>query len=382
MNCIQTNSNNVNSVVINRLIKFFLLLLFAVFLFLMIDKKNLPMFITFLYVAVILFYPMRYDFGKLLALIYVWLLVFLVYRKVIDFNFIPQAKDLLDMNPNIFYWLSIGHAHAVRLLVAYPGYIMSIVFGVTLNEGFSYYCIFMYLLMYLNILDSSRNIKVFKGHILYKLKDVLCLFPMIILTFLMNGRLVAAFFGFSILVDLFCKVFNDIKVNMVSVIIVISFGFLFTTVSSGTMMVSFIYIVAMIYFRNKNNLNKKRFGFTFAIMLILFMPIIIEIFQYIYFMFMRNVNYFGGGIEGFINMMQHGVGRYFINNPFIFLFFIIAAMFIILFNIRFIRRQEIKNYNFLPVIIAVNISIYGLLFGHSTGLMAVVPLIIIMLKYI
>ena len=81
--------------------------------------------------------------------------VILIMAVLIDdgkFQFWNQVYELLDENTNLIYWFRTGHWHAIRLFVAYPGYLISCVGKIGLDQGFTIYIGIIFELLYLYIL--------------------------------------------------------------------------------------------------------------------------------------------------------------------------------------------------------------------------------------
>ncbi len=83
-------------------------------------------------------------YAKGIVLLYYLILIVLLKGGGLSFDFIPQAKALLDLDQNVIFWLQLGHPHAIRLLLAYPGYIVSQVCDIDLNIAFSYYVVILF----------------------------------------------------------------------------------------------------------------------------------------------------------------------------------------------------------------------------------------------
>ena len=78
-------------------------------------------------------------------------------------------------------------------------------------------------------------------------------------------------------------------------------------------------------------------------------------------------------------MFSHGAGRLLIlNGPGLIITLIAGAVFVLL-NMVYLRNAIITKYRYIPILAGINISLYGLLFGFSTGLMMIPPLILLIL---
>lgn len=318
--------------------------------------------------------------NKLVASFYSLILMLLLNFDILQFNFIPQAKVLLDVNKDLIYWFSNGHPHAIRLFVAYPGYILSNLYNVSLDIGYTYYGIILFVILYLvmsNILMRLQiKINNWKSILAYNLM----LIPLLILPLIMNGRLIPAFLGFSLLINLFINTNLGFKITKFKIVSIITFSFILTMVSSGTMTVAFIYILVMLYSSNYKKLKlKKTLRFLFFILILSF-PIIFKVLDYVWLMLSRNIQFYGGGIKGVVNMLNHGAGRFITFDPIVLYTFIFLGFFFLLINIKYILNKIRHSDALSPVVIAINISAYGMLFGFSTGLMIIPPFLLWAIK--
>lgn len=331
---------------------------------------------------IIYIYPNKNIFTKFVSFVYFLILLIFIKEDFIRFSFIPQAKVLLDINKNLPFWFKSGHPHAIRLLVAYPGYILSQIFNIDLDLGFTYYGITMFNLIFLTMMNSLKKLKNNKHKYLIEILNILCMLPLTVLAFLMNGRLISAYLGFLIIIEVFVSIYTrGLKINITKMIL-LAIAFVLTTVSSGTLMVSLLYIISMLYIYYYKVMDNPPSKMKQLFLLIILSPVIYLVFKYAVIMLFKNINYFGGGFKGAINMLSHGVGRFFILSKFqtiLFVFFIVLFLFI---NYLFIKKQIHMRCKVLPLLLGINISMYGLLFGLSTGLMGIPPLVILILYYI
>lgn len=363
-------NRNIKNTVINLFCSIMLVLL-AILLF---DLKNISM--SLLLLSVICMVHSKDITANCIVFLYIIILIFLLNHNIVKFDFIPQAEVLIENNPNILYWFSIGHPHAIRLVVAYPGYIISKIYNMSLDKGFSYYCILQYSLIYLfinEIVNKYSDNTVNKCKKNFFIRNIVGILPFFILPFIMNGRLISAFLGYSVIIYNF-EDFDNNGFKMGKFIIFWIIGFIFTTVSSGTMTVAFIYSIFIFsYNLKKLNINFNIFKMN-KIYIILLMLFLWKSLEYTWIMFIRNVTYFGGGSRGFFYMLNHGIGRYFMDNV-----LLLILMLFLIFAVISINDVCLKKFQTYNLWFAIVVSAYGLFFGFSTGLMIIPPLISILL---
>ena len=85
----------------------------------------------------------------------------------------------------------------------------------------------------------------------------------------MNGRLILAYLGYSILINLYTDLFEGTEIKKTKAIIITLISLILTMVSSGTMIVASSYVIIMILAINYGNFKKIKTIKT-MILLILF----------------------------------------------------------------------------------------------------------------
>lgn len=300
----------------------------------------------------------------------------LIALRVIEFSMFPQAAELFSVNEDVLYWIGTGHVHAIRLLIVYPGVVLSKLFGFELNLGVTIYSaslmtLIMYFMMRMMSISKLEN----------RISAMVSGLFIIALSYFMNGRLIFVFFGISLLA-LYELKFRENEVSVLMLQIVTAISIVFTMVSSGTMVIAFAYAVIIMPYRwKKLRKASEKMVFT-AIMLAGAIPVICIFVPYLIKMIEKNIIYYGGGFQGAINMINHGIGKIVNTNDKLLVvsLFVIGAMVVIvniyLFNHKIIRRDHPN----LPLILLVNLSVYGSIFGLSTGLTALIPLLVLMIE--
>ncbi len=316
---------------------------------------------------------------RLLLLIFDILLMVEIFVGNVQFEFLSQAKSLLNINANLFYWFSRGHMHAVRLLVAYPGYLLSLFGNVGINEGFTIYVGLIFELLFIGV---CRVLKLYIREIWTS--GFLLGILLLVLSVAMSGRIVFAFLGlFIILYQDICLIRKK-QVSLIFRWFWLGVGFLLTTVSSGTMLLTFGYIFLMFIIRYLFDCSVKdrvRIAAGGGIACVIMFPVWSKVAGYIIKMLNKNISYFGGGIEGMVNMLKHGMGRiiYIADSRFYFIYFILLAGILVINVLLFVELIIRRQWEKLPLCLAVNLGLYGFCVGISTGTMMILPLALIIL---
>lgn len=304
------------------------------------------------------------------------ILIILIVLRVIEFPMFPQAAALYASNEDVFYWMATGHVHAIRLLVVYPGALLSKFFGLELDLGVTIYSaslliLIMYFMMRIMNINRREN----------KISAMMSGFLIIALSYFMNGRLIFVFFGISLLA-LYELKFRENEVSVFMLQIVTAITIIFTMVSSGTMFVTFIYVIMIIPYRWKKLHTVREKRLFILILLISAIPVISIFVPYLIKMTERNIIFYGGGFQGAINLINHGLGKIVnTNNKLLVLTLFIAGGITVLVNIYLFQQKIIKRkHPDLPLFLLVNLSAYGSIFGLSTGLTALIPLLVLMIE--
>lgn len=368
-------------ITINSTLNLFLIIVTLINL-LIIDVNINLLFILIIFQLCIFLKPKTDILTKIICMFYFEVMVIMISLNVITFDFMPQAKVMLNPNNSIITYFISGHPHAIRFLIAYPGYIISNFAKIDLNQGYSYYIIMIFCMLYINILESYRYTIKKLSFYSYILEQYMIFSIIILLSILMNGRVVFAFLGFSMIIKTFLKT-NVFKLNNRDYIYIL-IGVILSTVSSGTMLVVIIFMVLAIIsiYNEKLIRNFKKNNVNTIILYFFSIPVIIIFLKYLNIMLRRNIDYYGGGFWGLINMMSHGAGRYFNNSVFGIIVFLITVLFNIIVGYKFIKIKLRKNEQvYIVLFLAVISCLIGFIFGYSAGSLVLIPLIIINLRF-
>lgn len=317
------------------------------------------------------FSSIELKFGMLLGFV----LLALVSLNIIEYPLFPQAATLYYSNENVIYWFQRGNEHAIRLFIAYPGVLISNWFGVGITRGVTIYSSALLLLISIFMMQVLRM-----NHRENHVSAALCCLVIIVLSLVMNGRLIFSFFGITLLV-LYEVKYSMNETSMLSLQIMSIIALLFTMVSSGTMIVAFVYIILIFPYRWKKMYSQKEKIAFLAILFAFVVPLATKYLPYLVRMINRNVQFFGGGFHGMVNMMRHGLGKIlYTDSSVLILFIVVFGTFVVIFNIYLFNEKIVKTGNRnLPLFLITNICVYGSIFGRSTGLAALIPFTVLII---
>ena len=309
------------------------------------------------------------------AILLLILLISAVNVGILKFNFMPQAYALLQSNDNVIYWFVEGHFHAIRLLIAYPSYIISVYFNVPLDLSYSYYCSIIFSMIYVFLASNINFYFRKKENLLHCYLAVV--FFILVLALIMNGRICFAFLGFSMLIFemgniYFIKTPRKWIRRYINVII----GVILSTVSSGTMVVCVSFTILMFFARVIKFKVVQKSSLRFIFLCALGLPFIVKGVEYVWIMIDKNIVFFGGGFSGIINMLQHGVGRIFgAPSGLMVIWLVVTGVIVLIINI--IVLISLRNNEYFPLFLGINIAFYGMFVGFSTGSLMLIPLAIL-----
>lgn len=289
-------------------------------------------------------------------------LLLLVLMDIKSFVLWDQVYDLWykDVNPLITFFI---HPHGPRYLLVWPVFYISSLLSISPNLFFSYVIVFVFfisLVIFKKSLMINPFFKVTTPHFL------LSYFLFLFLILLMNGRLIFAILSTCIFLYLYFS-----KINLITTFILALVCLFLSSVSSGTFTVVLFWIFSYFIFSRISKIT----DFFYFLPLVLFMFLFSK--DYFILVLNKNLNYYGGGIDGVFNMLTHGLGRFLLIDSisiFLILFiFIITSLIIFLILVFSIK---VISSNTIMLMFLVVVSFLGGLFGFSTLVFAF-PLLLV-----
>lgn len=312
----------------------------------------------------------------LLLIVFSLGLMILSLAGIVQFAFFSQALVLYEINENLFFWFSEGNLHAVRFMIAYPAVLISKINALTLNEAFTVYSCMAFALIgffFLRLLKNTKGLTAFNRGVGLALLIILSLF--------MNGRLIYAFLGIVLILDAEWK-YKKYKKGVVPLKISEITGLILTMVSSGTMTIASVFILFMNGIQWIESKEKRERRKLLAVNILLIYPFVDRFLPYFIRFLIKNIDYYGGGFQGAVGVMQHGFGRFFYTeNTNVYFLIVAAALLVVSINMLFFVEYIVRTKNpYLPIMLIANLCIYGGVFGFSTGLLALLPIMALILS--
>ncbi len=189
--------------------------------------------------------------------------------------------------------------HIPRFIVVYPSFYFGELFDIDENLMFTIYVIILTSLTSMIWLNVQKILVIKREYINYSFVT-----PFFLL-FFVNGRSVFALFGLSLLMVLLIKLRLKLHGPYVFAGIVISL--LYASVSSGTFSVALLFLILTSW---RLVLNSLLTGNVFVKFVKTLAGLLCFTFLiYFFFLFLKkNLDYYGGGVEGLVNIVSHGMG--------------------------------------------------------------------------
>ncbi|MCO4822988.1 MAG: hypothetical protein KC469_13035 [Flavobacteriaceae bacterium] len=301
------------------------------------------------------------------------ILFLMIALDLIGFSIWGQVYDVHESN--LGQVTIESYYHFPRYILVYPAFFMNDLFpGVVEEKWFSFYVVFLYLVI---VVVLSKIYLKYASQVLRIIltRDVsFALFFLVMspLLFILNGRAIFGIFSASILLYYF-SYFDSFSFFKKSFLVFLS---LFTSmVSSGFVVIAF-FSLFVIDFMGTKFFSKKG-----VIKILFYFLIITYLYDFISFVFEKNISFFGGGFEGVLNMLNHGFGRIFID----FDLFLIAMLSVTLIVFILLNLLIIPSSFFIEkmhILIIFVLSFFVGMFGYTSLAYAIPSFILLFLNLI
>ncbi len=258
--------------------------------------------------------------------------------------------------------LLIGHPHVYRFLIVYPGFLLEECLP---SMGFSLYIAIFF----------ACNIILFRKISLLAIRQEPSLFIYILFSSIhlfMNGRGVIIWTAWLLCVWVIHKISLK-KSSPASQIFWVVLSSFLSTVSTG---VFIVVIVAFSFLLLANIQSSKRSSINHRLLIFSLGSIFGYIFiEYFVLSIEKNTDFYGGGIPGAFNMLQHGMGAFIIEGN------LINAIFFGFFVTSFVLGLAVAiwGYRFSLLDRFMGLTIFGGLFGF-TVLTLLFPLLLMKIQ--
>lgn len=286
---------------------------------------------------------------------------------VLNFTLWSQVIYLWESGANVSSL--VFHPHGMRYILMLPYFIASEWLCINYNWLFSCTVPFLILFSSLFIVKSFESINNGLSENDNKIIFFIVCFLLMVISLFMNGRILFSIVGASLLTNILVKWENT---NFAKSFFSVLGAFFLSSVSSGTFIVAVasfcIFLISMIF----RSYRRRMKNLLFFIVILLIGFIGYPLFEAL---MMKNIDFFGGGIEGIFNMLGHGIGAVLINigSEIIILFMvnIVLLLIVVIFLLPYLNKILIPLF-------LIGVSLCAGMFGISTMMMSIPPILVIL----
>jgi len=307
-----------------------------------------------------------------LLLIYIFFILmgfkdFIIWSQITD----HLTDGFISNNESLIHLYEINHPHLLRVFILYLIYQFSLFFSLDISLVYNLFIITIlfgsYILLKKVLIDFYSASKYF---------ILIILITLFFLSIFMNGRIAFAIFGNTLLLySIYMKSFSlKNSISNISFFILILISILFTSVSSGTFMVSIItllifYFTIMIIRFPMLKIKYIYLQMYIFLLIILLTPLIVKFIH-------KNLQFFNGSI---IEMLGHGFGRYLEEYYILFFILLFFMPFIVMILFVYLKKKMIYILPFSMILSSVSIGMFGIL-SFFSGITAFILLSFFLLR--
>lgn len=298
----------------------------------------------------------------LLALMPLAIYWVLCVAGLIQFHLWQQVVNMWQLEVGLLEKLQF--AHAVRFTLVMPIFLLAEWLGVSYDWLFS---IIVPALLLAVTYFSARSVVRFEPGLSPPRQALVVLgisIFLIALSFFMNGRLMFAFTGSSILMwALLGWEENRDRVNFIAVVCAIYLS----SVSSGTFLILtfsfYFFLLVSVALRNPA-ICRRGVLLSYALLLVVLNPVL-SMFVF------KNLEFYGGGFGAISDMLDHGFGRLVVGSNLL----LPLGGLVLLLVAAYVFRGFVRRHWILVSLVVIYLA--GGLFGYSTALVVLPPVLVI-----
>lgn len=290
----------------------------------------------------------------------------LFWITIIFFSILIVSKSMsFELWPQVYYfrgaWEGVNvltidpmaEPHLIRYMLVWPIFTISDYLTVDSDFIFSLCCIFIIYFLSMNI-ASIATFTFFDKEKCCDVAILISLTSILILSSFMNGRILFAMLGFSLIVLSIIRYELDTLSSRKMFFYIFS-GYFLCSVSSGTFLVAIFFTLSWFLIGIKRKRTLEMY-LSYLILIALISPLI-------YVSLINNIDFYGGGFYGLINMLHHGAGIVFYRvGEFMFYPLIIMCILAIILALWLLHVLP----NLRVILLAIYASILGGAFGFSS----------------
>ncbi len=301
-----------------------------------------------------------------------FLYLMLALLGIIQFELWSQVEYIHDNKLGIVELLEGGiSAHFSRYILVMPLYFMSEFFEVDANYMYSILCTVMIIIVAKVLTQVYEQLGFSKGN--YVEASILLFF--IILSLMMNGRIVFALLAYSIIIREAFILLNSYEKKWMSSFLLICLSLWMSSVSSGTFTIVYVFLLYLIIFLMTRVLITGKSSVNSLIVMCTY-TLVLFTFSILFFIFLeKNINYYGS----FWSMLEHGFGRFIAKGSTEMVGLVMAVVFSLFI---FCSGVYLLLGKYKHLFIALLLGLMGGMFGYSTLALGIVPGIVLAIIFI
>jgi hypothetical protein len=271
-----------------------------------------------------------------------------------------QVLELWQASVSPLLLAVTGHPHFFRYLTAYPGFLWDEAYP---DIGFSLY---ISIFLAFNVVLWRKVSLLAAG----RAPSIAAWFAFLAAHLFMNGRGVIAWTAWLICASLCLRLARGTASGGIKPPLLVALSCWLAAVSTGVFIVVVVGFAAF-YLRYR----RRSHGRPWRTLLLGFFaaPMLFYVSQYLFLAIQKNIDFFGGGIDGVFHMLAHGLGRVLFGSQLLAVLAVGGAAFVLLFLVMLVR---LRDRPFSPMEKLIGFAAVGGLFG-LTVLTLAVPLALV-----
>lgn len=257
-----------------------------------------------------------------------------------------QVTELWEAGVSPLLLAVTGHPHFFRFLTAYPGFLLE---DRLPGWGFSFYIGFFF----------ACNVALLR-HVMRLAAGAAPAWAAWAAFFavhlFMNGRGVIAWTAWLLCIVLCLRLWRG-EAGGLKAVLLAALACWLSAVSTG---VFIVVTAALALFYVQFRRRTRGHGVRKALIVACAVPILFYVIDHLYVAIMKNIDFFGGGLDGVIHMLSHGLGRVLFGSPLLSVLLVAAAAIMMLCLVVLVRLRRRK---FTPMEQLLGLPICGGMFG-------------------
>lgn len=271
----------------------------------------------------------------------------------------PQVLELWESGVSPLLLAVSGHPHFFRFMTSYVGFLLEEAYPLM---GFSFYVSIFFAA---NVLLWRKVAFLSNG----RAPSAVAWTVFLAAHFFMNGRGVIAWTAWLLCVWL-CLMQARGEPRRLKGLLLTALTCWLAAVSTGVFVVA---VIAFVLFRFHYKGRRRTGIFTKGLGLVISVPVLYVIANYFVVAVTKNIDFYGGGLQGLFGMLAHGVGKVLFGSEIMAVLIVSLSAFTLMF---FVMLLKLRKQAFTPMEKLIACAVFGGLFGFTVLTLAV-PLVLL-----